>query len=155
MALVAAGNGKWPSKLLCTHCKQTNHLTDYCIHPGGKMAGKSLDDAQAAQCTALNKSKSTQQMPPVGNMPTVHITTTEPSPIPSQVVATGSPLIVNGILYYPAAPDPMSTTVTDSAIFACVGNEEAFPCEHYGYPDLVYVSIVDEPSASVDWQTCS
>ena len=50
-ALAVIGNNK-PAKTPCSNCKKTNHRTEYCIAPGGQMAGKSLDDARAAQDAA-------------------------------------------------------------------------------------------------------
>lgn len=45
-AFVAQTHGK--PKIFCTHCKKSSHLTEFCIQPGGKMAGRSIDDTQAA-----------------------------------------------------------------------------------------------------------
>ena len=36
------------TKVICTHCKRTGHSADYCIAPGGKMAGRTVDEARAA-----------------------------------------------------------------------------------------------------------
>lgn len=33
----------------CSHCKRVGHLVDFCTQPGGKMEGRSLKDAKAAQ----------------------------------------------------------------------------------------------------------
>lgn len=41
--------------LTCTHHKRTAHLADFCIQPGGKMAGCFLNDAKAAQRAATGK----------------------------------------------------------------------------------------------------
>jgi len=35
-------------KPICSNCKRKNHSTDYCISPGGKMAGRSVKEARAA-----------------------------------------------------------------------------------------------------------
>ncbi len=39
-ALAAQGQGR--PRSLCTHCKKPGHLADFCIRPGGKMAGRSI-----------------------------------------------------------------------------------------------------------------
>src|SRR5258707_6488659 len=45
-ALVAPGRNKsCPS---CTHCKKLGHFTEFCIQSGGKMAGRSIEEACAA-----------------------------------------------------------------------------------------------------------
>jgi hypothetical protein len=41
------------TRALCSNCKRPGHLADFCISPGGKMEGKFIDDAKAAQCAAL------------------------------------------------------------------------------------------------------
>jgi hypothetical protein len=33
---------------VCTNCKKLGHLADFCVKPGGKMAGRSIDDARSA-----------------------------------------------------------------------------------------------------------
>ena len=37
------------SRPICSNCKRTNHRTEFCISPGGQMAGKSIHEARAAQ----------------------------------------------------------------------------------------------------------
>ena len=45
-AFAAHGRGKpWP---VCTDCKKLGHLVDFCIRPGGKMAGRSIKEARTA-----------------------------------------------------------------------------------------------------------
>src|SRR6266849_7341811 len=53
-ALAAQGQGK--SRPLCTHCKRLGHLTAFCIQPGGKMAGRSINEAHTAQRAISGKS---------------------------------------------------------------------------------------------------
>ena len=42
-------------KAICANCKRENHVADFCISPGGKMAGCSVDEARAAYWNALPK----------------------------------------------------------------------------------------------------
>jgi hypothetical protein len=43
------GNGNHSAqKLVCSNCKRPNHAADFCVQPGGKMAGRSIDEARAA-----------------------------------------------------------------------------------------------------------
>ena len=46
-ALAAVRRDKPPR--LCSNCKKEGHLVSYCIKQGGGMAGKTLDEARAAQ----------------------------------------------------------------------------------------------------------
>ncbi|KAI0282308.1 hypothetical protein BGY98DRAFT_955297 [Russula aff. rugulosa BPL654] len=43
-------------KPVCSNCKRTNHLTDYCTSSGGKMSGRTVKEARAAYRAALAKS---------------------------------------------------------------------------------------------------
>jgi hypothetical protein len=45
------------SNLHCTNCKKTKPTVDYCIKPGGKMAGRTIDEACAAQRAASKASR--------------------------------------------------------------------------------------------------
>ncbi|KAN0126393.1 hypothetical protein V8E52_000033 [Russula decolorans] len=47
------GNNNEGAKAACSNCKRSNHITDFCIKPGGKMAGRSIKEARAAQSAAL------------------------------------------------------------------------------------------------------
>jgi hypothetical protein len=51
----AHGNSNEDPKAACSNCKRANHITDFCIQPGGKMAGRSIKEARAAQSAALRK----------------------------------------------------------------------------------------------------
>jgi hypothetical protein len=56
IATPASGNSNHSAqKLVCSNCKRPNHAADFCIQPGGKMAGKSIDEARAAQRAASGK----------------------------------------------------------------------------------------------------
>ena len=47
------GQFPWQTCPYSANSKRTEHLADVCIQPGGKMAGRSLEDAMAAQpCTS-------------------------------------------------------------------------------------------------------
>ena len=39
--------------MMGAHCKCPSHLTDFCIQPGSKTEGKSMEDAHTAQYAAL------------------------------------------------------------------------------------------------------
>src|SRR6266852_3040996 len=52
-ALAAQGQGR--PRSLCTHCKKPGHLADFCVRPGGKMAGRSIEEARTTQRAASGK----------------------------------------------------------------------------------------------------
>jgi gag-polypeptide of LTR copia-type len=158
-ALAAIGKPRKSGNLLCAHCKCTNHLTDFCIHPGGKMAGKTLEDAQKAQRAALGKSARSQ--PAAGTAPsTAHVATVTnppkaaPSPTPSS-----SPIIWNGVSYYPGPPSTPShsshtpSSVESEAIYAY---DDSSSISDYGYHAYAAIEeLKEESKTSVDWSSHS
>ena len=46
-------NNNEGANVACSNCKRSNHITDFCIQPRGKMAGRSIKETRAAQSTAL------------------------------------------------------------------------------------------------------
>ena len=163
-ALSAVGKPRKAGNLLCAHCNRTNHLTDFCIHPGGKMAGKTLEDAQKAQRAALSKSGRSLQVagaPP--SQATAHVATVAsvskaaPSPTPS-----ASPIVWNGVSYYPGPPSAAShsshtshtpSSVDSEAIFAYDDNSSV---SDYGYHAYAAIEeLKEESKASVDWSSHS
>ena len=147
-ALAAIGKTRKPGNLLCTHCKRTNHLTDYCIHPGGKMAGKTVEEAHTAQRAALSKPGRTQQTP------SAHVAAVADAakPSPPKTNPTGTPIIYNGVSYYPG-PTSTPSTVVDTAVYAC---DEPSSIGDYGYHAYAAIEEVQEdPKASLNWATHS
>ena len=43
---------------ICANCKRANHRMEFCIAPGGQMAGKSIEEARTAQRAASGKPQS-------------------------------------------------------------------------------------------------
>ena len=83
---------------LCTNCKREGHPVDYCISPGGKMAGRSLDEARAAQARQQSRDHPTR---PYTSFNSAHVAS---SPSPNSSTPNTSPLetiYVNGLPYVP------------------------------------------------------
>ena len=89
----------------CSNCKREGHLADFCISPGGKMAGRPVDEAKAAYRASLNRHNSVNttnvqtNRPPRPHQQSAHITETAHTPSTS---STGT-VFVNGLPY---VPDP-------------------------------------------------
>ena len=49
----ASAKGKKKIRPLCANCKRRSHSTDFCVLPGGKMAGRTIEEARAAQLVAV------------------------------------------------------------------------------------------------------
>ena len=57
-AFAALNSLQRAQKPVCSNCKRTNHLTDYCTSSGGKMSGRTVKEARAAYRAALAQAKS-------------------------------------------------------------------------------------------------
>ncbi|KAH9960032.1 hypothetical protein BC827DRAFT_1268521 [Russula dissimulans] len=55
VALIATNKEALSAPLICSNCKRLHHTINFCVKPGDRMAGKSLDEAKAAQCVAVGK----------------------------------------------------------------------------------------------------
>jgi hypothetical protein len=133
-ALIASTNQRG-HKFFCENCKRTNHMTGFCIQPGGKMAGQSIEDAIAAQRAALNippgnpntsntpsetrTNTSSAAQHAALNIPPVNPNT---SNAPSETWTNTSPIFIHGVAYY---PHPFTPEATPTAHFASLAS--SFP----------------------------
>jgi len=149
------------SPLICTHCKCTGHIADFCISCGGKFAGHTLEEAHIAQCTALanNRTQSHTGASSTNNktqsqngLLSANIATNKtneasrpPSPAPSTMVSatSSSTFMINGITYGPIPS-------TDSANLAMV------PIVDPNFPFIAYHAEGGPPShVSINWNEFS
>jgi hypothetical protein len=50
--MAASAKDKKKIRPFCANCKRRSHSTDFCVLPGGKMAGRTIEEARAAQLVA-------------------------------------------------------------------------------------------------------
>ena len=142
----AAGNRTRPT---CSHCKRTGHLADFCVQPGGKMAGRSLEEAMAA----YRASKRQQRVDTPLLAPSANVAVSDGVPPTSANTTVSPPFVFNGVQY---ALVPMSTastttsTLTDTTALSALagGNVEPIDAEfsfHCG------IAEVGDPHVSIDW----
>ena len=112
-------------RLNCDNCKCEGHTSDYCVHPGGKMAGRSIEEARAAYRASLNKHQTpdTQVTPPPSS------TTPVPMMNPSSLPSSSNTIFVNGLPY---TLDPTCQTPKPSS---------AHIAEYGTSPDLTAYSL--------------
>ena len=148
-------------RLPCSNCKRTNHSTDFCIAPGGKMAGRSLEDAISAQRAASAKAPRaprTQQTTQVANIATLASPTPSPSPSPTPTPPPPSPtpsLMINGIQYFPAVP---SASICDPSLPAQSANTAFHSPVHTisePYEYHAFLAVTNPPQTSIDWSAYS
>jgi hypothetical protein len=63
-----------PPRVPCSTCKRLNHSTEFCILPGGRLAGKTIDQTRAAQAAHRTANRPTRS-PPVTFNRTCRLTT--------------------------------------------------------------------------------
>jgi gag-polypeptide of LTR copia-type len=61
LSITFAAQGRGRPRPACTNCKKLGHLADFCVQPGGKMAGRSIEEARTAQRAFANKQSPTKQ----------------------------------------------------------------------------------------------
>ena len=132
----------------CHNCKRLGHLTDFCIRPGGKMEGRSLDDAKAAQRAASQRS-SRSNNPSNSQSASANVAIAET--VPAENTQTiGPSIMVNGIAYVPTPTPTISkppTPSTDSALCALTSTAEYYR----NYDFEAFLAVCGKPHASVDW----
>jgi len=160
-ALISHTGRRECSPLICTHCKRTGHVADFCISRGGKFAGHTFEEARNTQRAALannraqnhNGSSSTNQRTQSQNGPSsVNIATAEikevsrpssPAPSTTPLATTSGTFMINGITYGPI-------TSTDSVNIAMM------PIVNPNFPFTAFHAEGSPPShTSIDWDKFS
>jgi hypothetical protein len=137
-----AAQGRPCSKITCSHCKCPGHLVDFCIQPGGKMKGHSVEEARNAQCAAASRNSrnlQSQQNNTATGSASANVATT-PSPAPTETVDS---VEINGKTYYSVTPAPASSSVpSDFAATAMASSApvEATPFGHHSYEAFTIVN---------------
>ena len=130
-----------PPRPVCANCKRPSHRTEFCIGPGGQMAGKTIEEARAAQDAARNAQK------PGGSGRRGNRAAT---PAPTQHDANAKTLTVNGQCYMLVSPpvnaNPATPPVDPSAAFAAL-SMPSYDEEEY----MAVLATTDDAKASVDW----
>jgi hypothetical protein len=181
VALVTSNvNAKNPP-VVCLNCKKPHHTIDFCIKPGGKMAGRSIDEAKAAQRAAAGKApcaprtggqaanvaqaadspatpSTTSNTSSTGttqspNIALLSAATTPATAIPTMLPAMlPSSVMINGVSYV-LTPSPAHTALPQSANL----------CDHTGAPlmadDLLnfraFLATHDPLKTSLAWENFS
>ena len=122
----------------CSHCQRTGHTAKFCISPGGKYAGHTLEEARLAQRAAWVKERTQNTNRGNNNSASgnnakvisaniavsVDNASRSPSPAPSNVTSTTTnSMLINGVTWVPLAP------TADSAQLAIAPFMDA----NYGY----------------------
>ena len=137
--------------LLCTHCKRTGHMANFCISCGGKFAGHSLEEAHIAQHNVLANNRTQNNPLPSANIAMSKIKDISRPSLPAPSTATSTTtltttsktVIINGVAY-----GPLPTT--DSVNIALM------PIMDPNFPFSAFHAESQGPShTSIDWNQFS
>jgi hypothetical protein len=134
-----------PARPVCSNCKCPTHRTEYCISPGGQMAGKSIDKARAAQEAA----RATQRTGGIAKAACNNRGTNTQSQSSSGDTKS---IMVNGKCY--TLVDNSTSTpeaTTENAMSAISVPMPAYNEEEY----IAVIATAENPFASLDWGTHS
>ena len=152
-ALAAISNKSKPSRPLCANCERPGHKAEFCIAEGGQMAGKTLDEARAAQAAQKAATSNTNKR---GNRNTTSQSTTTAPPSQPQTGAAKS-LMINGKQYM--LVDNTANTATTPSITADTNTAlSAMSIRMPTYDEDKYFAVLatdTNPSASLDWDKSS
>ena len=143
--------GKPCTRMTCSHCKHVGHFAEFCVQPGGKMAGRSLDEVKAAYraSRALRTDGTTTAQITSANVAMTNI----PTPTPNPTGTTG-PFYFNGVPYKwvpatsaapPIGPNTSDTTGTFTSVNIATVNP------HYDFDFVAHIAIFGKPQASINW----
>jgi len=108
-ALAAIRKDKLPR--ICSNCQKEGHITNFCIKPGGSMAGKMLNEARTVQCNArrsrCNGNNSSQQ----STSATANVAATGATPVERTVTIDGQTFTLT-----PSVPSPPIAASVNTAV---------------------------------------
>ena len=157
---------KTRAKTTCSHCKRVGHFAEFCVQPGGKMAGRSLEEAKAAYRASRGRTD--------GSTPSQTATTpSQSAPVPSKattanVATTGTVVTakgtlpmsgtlsttIHGVTYnlVPATPNiPLALPPPPVDTTMCAFSSASITEVDYDYDFHANIAMCGEPRTSVDW----
>jgi len=148
-AFASQTTGKPRMRTTCSHCKHVGHFAEFCVQPGGKMAGRSLDEAKAAYCAscALRMDGTTTAQITSANIAMTNIPTPAPNP-----TGTMGPFYFNGVPYKwvpatsaapPIGPSLAPNTGDTTGMFMSVNIVTVNP--HYNFNFVAHITIFGKP----------
>ena len=151
--------GRSRMRATCSHCKRVGHFMEFCIQPGGKMAGRTLDKAKAAYRASQGQQKAENNPPTQSTSANVVAATN------TQALTTGSnvlnaPIFFGGVAYnlVPATPTvppvaPPPTATADGTVCALASASITSLDADYNF--IANIAICGEPRASINWNNMS
>ena len=125
-ALIAQPKRRERERTICSHCERPGHTAEFCISPGGKFAGHTIEEARIAQRAAWAKERAR------GTAPSAHIAATGPQntsrpPSPAPSTTTSNSMLINGVTWVPL---PSTTDTAQLALGPIVDPNFEFSAFH-------------------------
>jgi len=149
------------TRLICANCKRTNHRSEFCIAPGGSMAGKTIDNARAAQRAAAGKSQLRNNRNNTNTTSQSANTTQAPASLNKPIKASNL-VTFNGKSYMlvvdNATTQPMQPTTSggNTALMATSNQVGYQPITLADYDQEEYLAMLatnGDLHASINWDT--
>ena len=150
VALATQARPPTKSRPSCTHCKKVGHAADFCIQPGGKMAGRSLEDAKTAQRAASNKA------PKPSGTATANVASSDAGGAPLPSISTPDTIVINGVTYSATPAQPAQPSTASVAVVQPLQPDSLHLDDSAGaYPFHSYLAFSGPTRVSVDWSCYS
>ena len=121
IALSASPTTPKRNDVVCTNCKRRYHTVDFCVRSGGKMAGRSMEEAQVAQRAAAGKpprpiTVATTQL--AKTTATGTPTSSKPTTVVAPSSTTALTFNIEGVPYVltPASPAPVAASTAPAPV---------------------------------------
>ena len=125
---------------VCANCKRDTHGTDYCIAPGGKMAGRTIEEARAAR--AASRENKQPRGPTSAHVASSSVAPPTSTPVlDASRVAPQDTFFLNGKLYGPIEPSWTSSSTSDSAHVADFSDPEGTLFPYHAFVALSSPSL--------------
>jgi hypothetical protein len=141
-----------PARPICANCKCPTHRTEFCISPGGQMAGKTIDEARAAQEAARKAGGTSKARNNLGSTMQSQSTSGDTNTQPNTSSGGSSKSItLNGKCYMLVDTNASTSDATETAMSAISIPMPAYDEEEY----IAVLATTEHPFASVHWSTHS
>ena len=131
-----------PPKVVCANCKRPSHRTEYCIAPGGQMAGKTLEEARAAQSAAHDAQRS-------GNKACGNRSATPVPPQGNSTTANAKTVTLNGQCYMLVNTTPAPAPSLDPSSALSAISMPSYDEEEY----MAVIASTDDAHVSLNWDS--
>ena len=139
------------TRTTCSHCKRVGHFADFCIQTGGKMAGRTLDEAKAAYRASKGQKTDTAN---ANQSATANVATTGTSAPVSGPAGTSVPFYFHGVPYnfVPVTSTGPTPTSSNAATTGTITSANIATADtNYDFEFVAHIAVCGEPRASIDW----